>query len=139
MGAQDSIGVFERAVAARGRILRVEADREDGPPRILALTFDIGRVVVRSEEGEVRVEAVAEREALPGGLVSLAEEDPWWRVLGQPITAARPLDAEQEPVARAARLGGFALRFREPEQNPRVVRVAAAGPALRVTLDRSRG
>lgn len=135
MGAQDSVEIFERAAKARGRILRVEADRADALPRILALTFDIGRVLVQPVEGEIRAEAVPDRTALPQGLVSLEEEDPWWRVLGQPLTAVRPLAAGSEPVRREAALGGLELRFREPDENPRVVRLATAGPALRVTLD----
>jgi len=127
---QAPVEVFERAVAARGRILRVEADRADALPRILALTFDIGRVVLRPIGEGIAVEAVAEREALPGGLVPLDEEDPWWRVLGQPITAVWPLD---DPKATAP--GAVKLRFRESDQNPRVVAIAAAGPALRITLE----
>jgi hypothetical protein len=130
---QASIDILERAVAAKGRVLRVEADRITALPRILALTFDIGRVVLRPAGEALGVEAVADRDALPAGLVSLEEEDPWWRVLGQPITAAWPL-----PVTDAARsCRAVKLRFREADQNPRIVGVTVAGPALRVTLEGS--
>ncbi len=136
MTPQASLDIFERAATARGRILRIEADRSDALPRILALTFDIGRIVLRAEAGEVRAEAVPERGALPPGLVPIDEEEPWWRVLGQPITAAWPLaGGETGPVATAAALRAVKLRFRESDQNPRIVAIAAAGPALRITLE----
>ena len=98
MASQVSVDIFERAAKARGRILRVEADRADALPRILALTFDIGRIVVRPADGEIRAEVVTDREVLPPGLVPLDEEDPWWRVLGQPITAVWPVEGEAAPV-----------------------------------------
>ncbi len=136
MAPQASLEIFERAATARGRILRIEADRAEALPRILALTFDIGRILLRAEAGEVRAEAVPERSALPPALVPLDEEEPWWRVLGQPITAAWPVGGgETGPVATAVALRALKLRFREPDQNPRIVAVAAAGPALRVTLE----
>ena len=127
--------IFERAAAARGRILRVESDRVDGLPRILALTFDIGRIVLRPVDGELSAEVVAERDALPPGLVPLDEEDPWWRVLGQPITAAWPVEGEATPVRTQPKLQALKLRFRESDQNPRIVGITAAGPALRVSLE----
>jgi len=137
MAPQASVEVFERAASARGRILRVEADRVDALPRILALTFDIGRIVVRPRGEVLEIEPVAEREALPAGLLPLDEEDPWWRVLGQPVTAAWPVDGggETGAVRTASALRALKLRFREPDQNPRIVAIAVAGPALRVTLE----
>ncbi|MBY0401465.1 hypothetical protein K2X89_14300 [Myxococcota bacterium] len=135
MAPQASVDIFERAATARGRILRVEADRADALPRILALTFDIGRIVLRPADGEIRAEIVPAREALPAGLVPLDEEDPWWRVLGQPITAVWPVEGESTPVATRPKLQALKLRFRESDQNPRIVALAAAGPALRVSLE----
>lgn len=136
MALQASLEIFERAATARGRILRVEADRFDALPRILALTFDIGRIALRPEAGEVRVEAVPERDALPAGLVRVDEEEPWWRVLGQPITAAWPVGGgETGPVETVTALRAVKLRFRESDQNPRIVAIEAAGAALRITLE----
>ena len=127
--------IFERVATARGRILRVEADRSDALPRILALTFDIGRIVIRPAEGELRAEVAPDRAALPSGLVSLDEEDPWWRVLGQPLTAVWPVGSEAGPVRTQSRLEALKLRFRESDQNPRIVGITGAGPALRVGLE----
>lgn len=135
MASQASVDIFERAATARGRILRVEADRADALPRILALTFDIGRILIRPADGEIRAEVVADREVLPPGLVPLDEEDPWWRVLGQPITAVWPVEGEATPVALQPKVRALKLRFRESDQNPRIVGITSAGPALRVSLE----
>ena len=135
MASQASIDIFERAATARARILRVEADRADALPRILALTFDIGRILIRTGDGGIRAEVVADRAALPPGLVALDEEDPWWRVLGQSITAVWPVEGEMGPLKTLPEVQALKLRFRESDQNPRIVGITAAGPALRVSLE----
>lgn len=138
MASQAPLDIFERAVAARGRLLRVEADPAGPHPRLLALTFDIGRIVLRPEAEEIRAEAVPDRALLPPGLVPLDDEDPWWRLLGHPITAVWPVgDDATGPVAMAPALRAVKLRFRESDANPRIVAVTAAGVALRVTLEES--
>ena len=136
MTSQDVVEIFERAVTARARILRVEADRSEAAPGLLALTFDVGRVTVRSDGQSLVAETVAERAALPPGLVPLDEEEPWWRVLGQSITAAWPIAGSGE-ASRPPQLAALKLRFRESDQNPRIVAVEVAGPALRVRLEPS--
>jgi hypothetical protein len=130
--SQAAVEIFERAVAARARILRVEADRAAASPGVLVLTFDVGRVVVRSSGGGVAVETLEDRSALPAGLVPLDEEEPWWRILGQSITAVWPVGAGAEG---AAELAAVKLRFRESDQNPRIVAVSGAGRSLRVVLE----
>ncbi len=136
MAPQASLEIFERAAQAQGRILRVEADRAGALARVLALTFDVGRVLVRSEEGEIRAQAVPDRDALPAGLVCLDDEEPWWRVLGQPITAAWPAKGGAPGDGGAGEaLPALKLRFRESDRNPRIVALAAAGPALRIALE----
>jgi len=130
--SQAAVEILERAVAARARILRVEADRADASPGVLALTFDVGRVVVRAGGGALAIETIGDRGALPGGLVPLDEEEPWWRVLGQSITAVWPVGAGSTPEAPLATVK---LRFRESDQNPRIVAVGAAGRSLRVALE----
>ncbi|MEZ4332468.1 MAG: hypothetical protein R3F35_11975 [Myxococcota bacterium] len=132
MTSQAAVEIFERAVAARARVLRVEADRPDASPGVLVLTFDVGRVVVRSSGIGLAIETIEERSALPGGLVPLDEEEPWWRILGQSITAVWPVGAAAE---QAAALTAVKLRFREGDQNPRIVAVSAAERSLRVALE----
>ena len=81
---------------------------------------------------------VADRAELPGALGPLDEEEPWWRLLGQPITAAWPGGVEEGVGARG--LGSLIvlkLRFREENENPRVVRIEATGRTMRVGLETS--
>lgn len=136
MSMQTDLEVFERATSARGRLLRVEADRVGATPRELLLTFDVGRVWVRPTDDGLSAVHVEARDALPGDLSVLDEEEPWWRVLGQPLTAAWPGGIE---TAEGAQAGGpllaLKLRFREATESPRVIVLDAAGSAVRVSLE----
>jgi hypothetical protein len=136
MAMQTELEIFERAVAARGRLLRVEADRSGATPRQLALTFDVGRILVRPSADGLSVTQVGESGALPGTLEPLDEEEPWWRLLGQPLTAAWQGTTGEAAGAQGV---GFSsvlkLRFREQTENPRIVVLEAAGAAVRVSLE----
>ncbi|MBW1884256.1 MAG: hypothetical protein JRJ58_12050 [Deltaproteobacteria bacterium] len=136
MSTQTELEIFERAVAARGRLLRVEADRSGPTPRQLALTFDVGRILVRSSADGLSATQLEERGELPGRLEPLDEQEPWWRLLGQPLTAVRP-GATGEAVGAQGPgfLGVLKLRFREAAENPRIVVLEAAGAAVRVSLE----
>lgn len=112
-GQADRFAVLERAVEARGRLLRVEASPVEASPGRLALTFDVGRVVLEASKGRLETATVPDRGALPGPLESQDEEEPWWRVLGNPVTALWP-----DEQGRSLR-----MRFREEAENPRVVRI----------------
>jgi hypothetical protein len=136
MAKELGLAVFERAAEARGRILRAEADQAGSTPGVLVLTFDVGRIVVRPGEEGLLVEHLGDGEALPSGLEGLDDADPWWRLLGQPLTAAWPGGVEEG--VGAGGLGSLMvlkLRFREESDNPRVVRLEAAGRAVRVSLE----
>ena len=136
MSKEPGLKVFERAVEARGRILHVEADQTGATPGILVLTFDVGRILIRPGEDGLLVEHVEKAEALPDGLDPLDEVEPWWRLLGQPLTAAWPGGVEEGVGARGlGSLMVLKLRFREESDNPRVVRLEAAGRAVRVSLE----
>lgn len=128
--------MFERAAAARGQILRVEADRTSGVPSVLVLTFDVGRIKIGPGEDGLRIEQVGSRVALPDGLESLDEAEPWWRLLGHPLTAVWPGDAGEGEGARGAGdTPVLKLRFREADENPRTVRIESAGRGVRAALD----
>lgn len=136
MAMQDGLSVFERAAEAKGRILRVEGDRAGATVGILALTFDVGRIVVTPGEDGLRVEGVEDRAELPGGIGSLDEEEPWWRLLGQPITAAWPGGVEDGVGAKGlGELMVVKLRFREESENPRTIRLESVGSGVRVSLE----
>lgn len=128
--------LFERAVEAGGRLLRAEGDRAGATVGVLALTFDVGRLVVLPTDDGLVVRGVTERDAMPEGLGSLDEEEPWWRLLGNELTAAWPGGVEEGVGARGlGSLMVLKLRFRKESENPRVVRLEATGNSLRVSLD----
>ena len=133
---QPAIEILERAVEARRRILRFEADRTGMVPGVLVLTFDVGRIVVRPGDDGLLVEHVADGGMLPGGLEEVGDEEPWWRLVGQPITAVWPGGVEEGVGARGlGSLMVLKLRFREESDNPRTVRLEATGRTMRVSLE----
>lgn len=133
---QEGLQILERVAEARGKILRAEGDRAGSSVGVLALTFDVGRVVVAPSDDGLEIAGIGDREGLPDGLGSLDEEEPWWRLLGQPITAAWPGGVEEGVGASGlGKLMIVKMRFREEGENPRVVRLEATGSAIRVSLD----
>lgn len=133
---QAELEIFERAATARGRLLRVEADRSGSAVSHLVLTFDIGRIGITPSDDGLAIQHFADAAELPAGLGSLDEEDPWWRLLGNPITAAWPGGVEEGLGAQGlGSLMVLKLRFREDSENPRVVRLEAVGKAVRVSLE----
>ena len=73
---------------------------------------------------------------LPGGLEEVGDEEPWWRLVGQPITAVWPGGVEEGVGARGlGSLMVLKLRFREESDNPRTVRLEATGRTMRVSLE----
>jgi hypothetical protein len=131
---------FERFIKAKGRILRAEADRTGPTSEVLALTFDLGRVLIRSSDQGLIVSEAKDRTALPEGMVSLDEEEPWWRLLGQPISAARPAGVEggieaAEGAPQPAAMLVLNLRFGEASNHSRIVCLEAIGRLLRISLD----
>ncbi len=136
MSNQSGLEIFERAVEARGRILRAEADRTGPTPGVLVLTFDVGRIVIRPADDGLLLEHVGDAGKLPDGIEPLDETEPWWRLLGESITAAWPGGVEDGVGARG--LGSLMvlnLRFREESDNPRTVRLESAGRAVRVSIE----
>lgn len=160
MSMQTELQGFERAVEARGRLLRVEADRTGTKPRQLVLTFDVGRILIQpshqaggrpggrpggqagghagSQPGDDGLSAllIEDRADLPADLTPVVEEEPWWRVLGQPLTAAWPGGIDAAVGAQVSGpLMSLKMRFREEAENPRVVLLESAGSAVRVSLE----
>ncbi|MCZ6782842.1 MAG: hypothetical protein O7G30_05980 [Proteobacteria bacterium] len=128
------IELFERAAEAGGQILRVErADASEGGGSALAylLTFDVGRIWVRSDPlaGGVAAELAEGAPEGPTGLVSVDDEEPWWRVLGEPLRRA------WETADGDAR--GFRLQFRSDDDKPRFVLLTPAGGLVRAGLEAS--
>jgi hypothetical protein len=143
-----SIEVFERAAAARGRILRVEqlvagngeshAQRAPG----YVLTFDVGRILVAADPARAQltvrpVESGTELAALR--LEVLDEEEPWWRVAGNVITRAWPGADGGEAAVTADALNDVRLQFREDTENPKVISFRYESGAVRVGEEKSNG
>lgn len=133
---QEGLEILERVAEARGKILRAEADRAGGSVGVLALTFDVGRIVIAPADDGLEIEGVEARDSLPDGVGSLDEEEPWWRLLGHPLTAAWPGGVEEGVGASGlGKLMVVKMRFREENENPRVVQLEATGSAIRISLD----
>jgi hypothetical protein len=124
--AEPAAEVLARVSAARGRLLRVERAPVPGPAaarasRVLRLTFDVGRVEVSAAGGALEAAAVAADESAAPLPVDAQAEDPWWTVLGNPLTRVRP-----------RRDGALVLQFRADAAAPKRLLLAAEGGAVAV-------
>jgi hypothetical protein len=137
------IELFERAAEARAHILRVEQLVPEGggsDPACGAgylLTFDVGRILVapNAATGGLRLARVEQRGDLPGGLLPLEEEEPWWRVLGSSITRVWPAATDAGAAAGGVGVSAVRIQFREDEENPKVISLSFEGGAVRVTTE----
>ena len=125
------IELFERAVEGGGQLLRAEARVVGGASNhvaVLLLTFDVGRILVRAEPatGALVIDYVEAADKAPAGLTDASEEDPWWRVLGQPLARVWPVGDAGESVC---------IQFRADDENPRLVTLEARGQAVGVRLE----
>ncbi len=128
------VEIFERVVSAGGQILNVErTERElagvSDASAILVFTFEIGRIAVRfgARDRTLAVDLIASREELPPDLVSATEEEPWWRVLGAPLSQVSLRESDGERSIR--------LQFRPDEQHPRRVLLSLEEGGVRATLE----
>ena len=127
MSTDDAFQILMRAADARGQLLRCEADRPGPNATQLLLTFDVGRILVEPFVGGLSVRSLEDPNEGPSNLRVLDEEEPWWRLLGNPLTAVLPMTDGS----------GFGLRFREEDANPRVVRLVSQATAIGVSLEDS--
>ncbi len=136
MSTLSGLEILERIAAAGGRILRAEADEPGATSAVFALTFDVGRVVVRSGDEGLLITQASDREEMPEALIGLDEEEPWWRLAGQPLTAAWPGGVEEGVGAKGLHsLMVLKMRFRAESDNPRILCLEAAGRSVRVSLE----
>ena len=112
--------LLERAAAASSPLLAAESLAGGG----LLLTFEAGRVRLHGDPANAGLVAelveAGESGALPGE--SLGEEEPWWRLIGNPLVQARAVP------------GGAVLQFRHDNDNPREVEIVLEAGVLRVGL-----
>jgi hypothetical protein len=115
--------VLGRVVEGRGRLLRVErgAGPPAAPPR-LRLAFETGVVAIEPDAAGAALEARLETTLqAPAALDSADEEDPWWTLLGHPLTRVA---AREE--------GTLLLQFRPDAESPKILVLAPAPGAVRV-------
>lgn len=123
------IEVLERAAEERARILRVEqlVSADGGDPQRAPgylLTFDVGRVLVAADPTHERllVRHIQRSDELASlRLDPLDEEEPWWRVAGNPITRVWPAADGGEGAVSDDAPHDVRLQFREDDENPRVI------------------
>ncbi len=85
--------------------------------------------------GGLRLTHVEERGDVSGALLPLDEEEPWWRVLGNPITRAWPATAHAAAAASGGESNDVRIQFREDEENPKVICFRFEEGAVRVTTE----
>ena len=128
---QTGIELFERAAEAKARLLRVARFRGAGAGATgLLLTFDVGPIAVEplaADDAGLAVSHPESADSPPQQLDPLDEEEPWWRLLGSPLTAVWP--ESDGPSLRE-----IGLRFREPEDAARVVTLVTRGHSVAAIL-----
>ncbi|MCP3984282.1 MAG: hypothetical protein GY723_07825 [bacterium] len=118
---RDALG---HIATAGGKLLRVEREPVPGPggeqrSLHLRLSFDTGAIQLRAEAGGVST-STAEAEAV---LANADEDEPWWAVLGSPLTKVAPQEG-----------GGCLMQFRADDASPKLFVLAADGEALVVRV-----
>jgi hypothetical protein len=85
--------LFERAAGAGAQLLRVDKRVHSGDARASALlfTFDVGRILVAADpaRGALVATHVESSETSSTALLDASEDEPWWRLLGAPLSAAQ--------------------------------------------------
>ena len=133
--------LFDRAAQADARLLRVDQLMESGtdptPEQGIGylLTFDMGRVLVLPDREKACLtsreissdEGIAEIQ-----LLSLSEEEPWWRVVGQSLARAWPGVHGEGALSSAGDPDEIRLQFRADEENPRVISLHYRGGRVHV-------
>ena len=136
-----SIELFERAAETEARILKAEQLVEQGsdpsPEKGVGylLTFDVGRVLVLpdSQNACLALREVKNAEDLEAiQLLSLSEEEPWWRVLGQRVTRAWLGSPGEGALSPGSTPGQVRLQFRPDTDNPKVISMEYADGRVQV-------
>jgi len=137
------IELLERAAEVQGTFLKAEQLLEAGgdpePSRGpgYLLTFDVGRVLVVADRGNAclairQVEALEEVASLR--MASLEEEEPWWRVAGNPLSHVWPIHSGEGAASASPETTGVRLQFRNEGEHPRIVSMRYQDGAVLVAM-----
>ena len=130
-----SIELFERAAQTEARILKaeqlVEQGSEPSPEKGVGylLTFDVGRVLVLpdSQNACLALREIKNTEDLEAvQLLSLSEEEPWWRVMGQRVTRAWLGSQAEGAMSPGSMPDQVRLQFRADTDNPKIISIEYA-------------
>ena len=119
-------------ISQSATLLRVDAvpvaEASGRRSRALVLTFDVGPLIVEpSHDGsELRFAGLESGDVLDQGAASLNEEEPWWALLGCPLTRA------DEILESDGHRAGLELQFRRDDENPRRVTLRLREDAVEV-------
>jgi len=112
--------MFEKVAGKRGVLLSCAASGSAARLKRLRLTFDVGVMELVTEGSSLVCQSLpAGSEAT--GLRSWGEEDPWWKLMGQPISR---VIAESRDCIR--------LQWRHDSDNPTVVEIKSSASGIEV-------
>jgi hypothetical protein len=137
------IELLERAAEAGGCFLKAErlldaegaADSSSGPGYLL--TFDVGRILVVADRanGCLQLRQVESADEVASiRLAPLDEEEPWWRLAGNPITRAWPCHEGSGASISTGEVGDIRMQFRRRDDKPRFVSLRYEAGAVHVAL-----
>jgi hypothetical protein len=137
------IEIFERAAEVGGCFLKAEQLVESGGnpgahrgPGYL-LTFDVGRILVVADPHNAclmirQIQSLEEVASIQ--LAPLDEEEPWWRIAGNPITRVWPSEEGSGATTGDAEVSDLRMQFRGGDQSPRIVFLCYDSGAVRAGL-----
>ena len=137
------IELLERAAEVNGCFLKaerlVEAEGDDDPSRSpgYLLTFDVGRILVVADrvKGCLQLRQVQSLDEVSSiRLAALDEEEPWWRLAGNPMTGAWPRPEGSGASASGGEVADIRMQFRQDDQQPRFVSLRYEAGAVHVSL-----
>jgi len=137
------VELFERAAEVGGCFLKAEQlvasggdhDPLRGPGYLL--TFDVGRILVAADPRNAcllirQIESLEEVASVR--LAPLDEEEPWWRIAGNPLTRAWPSEEGVGATTGEGEVRDLRMQFRGEGDRPRVVFLCYDSGAVRAGL-----
>ena len=119
--------ILGEMVESRPRLLRARIlPGRGGYVAEVLLTFERAHLAVSAATSGLRLQTHLEPEARPDDWLDVAQQDPWWTVMGAPLTE---MWAERD---EAGALQSLDLQLREAEDNPKVICLTQLRDGVRV-------